>query len=685
MKLNIVLGDLVHDRHIYNYAVPLNIAYVAQQTKQVVGESVSMRLFKFPDELIASLQEKPAVLALSNYDWNVNLNRAVISLAREINPDVFVVMGGPNIRKSSEGIRQFLVSRTGVDAYVIEEGEAGFPRLIEYLLDIGPGSFRQKLLRDEVRIENLAYLAGDGNTLIQGGCSDTSRTEPIPYPSPWLSGALDRYLLDAPSFPLLPMIESNRGCPYQCAYCTNCRRGSFAGRKMRKFPMEVVLEELRYIFGKSRYDFHLIVADGNFGIFERDVEIALEIRRLAEKHKNAISVEICSDKNSLHRNIEIYEILHGLCVPDFAMQTFNEQVLANIGRKNVKLHDLERFVQTINRKGLRVYTDLLVGLPGETKDSHLASVKKAFDVGFHKVNVGDIRLLPGSRMEEDDYREQYHLQTRFRVIPSAYGAYAGRRVVEYERCIRETDTMSEEDFLSLRLFHGYNFVLYSLEFGRPLLDFAHKHGGHPVDVISSMTERPPREHYPLLVKLVDAYIEHAMAEWYKSVEEADSYYCSDAVFPQIAADGAPKLNYDLGASLLLDRSVRLELLSWAAAKVKQTISQQFHSTVDDLASFSCDRVFTFPLHGPQPGVALAGDAREHALQYLPVNVTFHATEDSTIAIDLDANDQNRKILIDTVERYGGATNLHLAVQVIFQINSRSFLRADRTISPLAGS
>jgi radical SAM superfamily enzyme YgiQ (UPF0313 family) len=684
MKFNIILGDLVHNRHIYNYAVPLNIAYVAERTKQVVGESVSMRLFKFPDELIASLQEKPAVLALSNYDWNVNLNRTVISLAREINPDIFVVMGGPNIRKSSEGIQQFLASRTDVDAYVIEEGEAGFPRLVEYLVGIEEGSLRQKLHRDEARIENVAYLAEDGRTLIQGECSEISRTEPIPYPSPWLSGALDRYLLEPPSFPLLPMIESNRGCPYHCAYCTNCRRGSFAGRKMRKFPMEIVLEELRYIFRKSRYDFHLIVADGNFGIFDRDLEIAIEIRRLAEKHTKARGVEICSDKNSLDRNLSIYEILHDLCVPDFAMQTFNEKVLANIGRRNVKLDALEQFVQTINQKSLRVYTDLLVGLPGETKDSHLASVKKAFDVGFHKVNVGDIRLLPGSRMEEDDYQEQYHLKTRFRVIPSAYGTYGGRRVVEYERCIRETDTMSEEDFLSLRLFHGYNFVLYSLEFGRPLLDFARKKGGHPVDVISRMTERPPQDQYPLLVQLVDAYIEHAMAEWYRSVEEADSYYCSDEVFPEIARDGVPKLNYHLGASLLLDRAVRNEFLRWAAVKVKQTISPQFHSAVDQLALFSCDRVYTFPLHGPQPGVAVAEEVREHVVPYLPVGATFRCTGDSFIAVDLDVNEQDRKALIDSVDRYGGSSNLSLAVQVIFQINSRSFLRADRTISPQTG-
>ena len=58
-----------------------------------------------------------------------------------------------------------------------------------------------------------------------------------------------------------------------------------------------------------------------------------------------------------------------------------------------------------------------------------------------------------------DFREKFSIKSRFRVIPTAYGEYGGQKVVEYEECIRETNTMSEKDLLELRLFNANYFIL----------------------------------------------------------------------------------------------------------------------------------------------------------------------------------------------------------------------------------
>ena len=73
---------------------------------------------------------------------------------------------------------------------------------------------------------------------------------------------------------------------------------------------------------------------------------------------------------------------------------------------------------------------MLIGLPGETKESHIESVKKAFDLGSYKQVISDIRTLAGSEMDEADYRVKHGIQTMFRVIPSAYGEYGKRKAVE---------------------------------------------------------------------------------------------------------------------------------------------------------------------------------------------------------------------------------------------------------------
>ena len=133
-KLKIYLADLIHDRHIYNYSVPLNVGYVASELNRRVGKSVEVQIHKFPDDLISSMKlAPPDILGLSNYDWNVNLNKALIKIAKEINPLVFVVMGGPNIRKKPEGVKDFLMNHS-CDLHVVNEGEDAFCNIIEYVL-----------------------------------------------------------------------------------------------------------------------------------------------------------------------------------------------------------------------------------------------------------------------------------------------------------------------------------------------------------------------------------------------------------------------------------------------------------------------------------------------------------------------------------------------------------------------
>ena len=72
-------------------------------------------------------------------------------------------------------------------------------------------------------------------------------------------------------------------------------------------------------------------------------------------------------------------------------------------------------------------------------------------------------------MAEDDFKKKHGIVSRFRVIPSAYGEYGGTKVIEYEECIRTTNTMSSKDFLELRLFNAHYFLLYYLALGLSLI------------------------------------------------------------------------------------------------------------------------------------------------------------------------------------------------------------------------
>lgn len=666
-KIRIFLADLIHNRHINNYCVPLNIGFVSARLNQRVGKAVETKLYKFPDDLIEALKNSPDILALSNYDWNVNLNRAVIKMAKEINPEILIIMGGPNINKSQEGIRRFLLNNQ-VDIYVVGEGEDGFCGIIEYILGKWPCNLKEMIFHSGNKFANAAYLESETNKLMLGGKPPSFQEEIIPFPSPWLAGILDSYLNES-SFPLYPLIETNRGCPYQCYYCT---WGDFSTKKIRKFGYDTVIEELTYIFKNAKYKFNLTIADANFGILERDIAIAEQVRRLSDKYKTAQNVFIAQAKD-LKRNLEISKILGKICVPEFAVQTLTEGILENVGRKNVSHEAIRQYVSEVNSCGEKVLTDILVGLPGETKGSFIDTMKKVVDFGFEKAQVADIRLLHGSRMDDFDYKKQHGIESCFRVIPSAYGEYGGVKAIEYEECIRKTNTMSSEDFLELRLFNANFFLLYYVEFGQPLLDYYKNQGFNPIDLISLISRRPSAIGYPMLFAEVGRFIKLAGEEWYKREEDADDYYLQPKIFDKLMKEGFPKLNYEYAAKLITSFDLRTEFFKWVGENIKDKLPDKA-VIVDDIVSFCLQRVYRFPFDYSNPVMDLSKDSFAELKQYIFDSLRIEAEISSFVRIKFSGDEGGINALKKEVERNNGKKNISLAIQIVLQKNQKAFLR-----------
>ena len=108
--------------------------------------------------------------------------------------------------------------------------------------------------------------------------------------STFISGPLidvfETLMREHTQYNFLAVLETNRGCPYTCAYCDWC--DSQSGKKIRLFPMQRVLDDIRWIAEhKIEYCFG---ADANFGILERDVEIAQAL--IDSKKKNGLPAHV---------------------------------------------------------------------------------------------------------------------------------------------------------------------------------------------------------------------------------------------------------------------------------------------------------------------------------------------------------------------------------------------------------
>jgi hypothetical protein len=136
-----------------------------------------------------------------------------------------------------------------------------------------------------------------------------------------------------------------------------------------------------------------------------------------------------------------------------AVQSMDDEVLRNIKRSNIKLETYERIVVEMSGRGLRAGAQLILGLPGETKESHLRGAYKLLDAGAEQAHFFQAMLLKGTDLESLETRREYAFDTRYRVLPKNFGIYDGEKVFDIEEISVASSTMSFDDYLECRTYH----------------------------------------------------------------------------------------------------------------------------------------------------------------------------------------------------------------------------------------
>ena len=221
-------------------------------------------------------------------------------------------------------------------------------------------------------------------------------------PSPYLNAEFDAF--DAQAWSTCVSLETNRGCPYGCTFCD---WGSATRSRIRKFALDRVKRELRW--AAERHIAYWSITDANFGIIERDVEIAEEICRLKAKFGVPVALGFCLAKNTTRHLTEIVRMLVDsgivpLC--SLSLQTIDRPTLEAIDRRNISVGHYESLATSFRRLGLPLIADLLLGLPGQTPSTFSADLQFCFDQEITP-RIWLTHLLPNAPMNDPDYRD-YH-------------------------------------------------------------------------------------------------------------------------------------------------------------------------------------------------------------------------------------------------------------------------------------
>lgn len=459
--LKIYLGDLTHDTIVLvSDTIPINIGFVAAYAKKQFGDEIEVSLFKYPQSIIDAIKESPPdVLALSNYSWNSHLSERVARLAKEVHPEVVTVQGGTNFPHAASQHRDFLLSRPGTDFHVELEGEVSFANLVSRVLAARRG--QQGLY--EGPIDGCVFIDPQSRTssepvLVSGGLPPRIRDLDV-IPSPYLNGVLEQFFDGR----LTPFLETNRGCPFKCTFC---HTGNDYFQKTNTFSIERVRQEISYIAPRvtALGIVNLHIADTNFGMYPRDREICLALRQAHDQYGWPLQIMATTGKNNKERVIEITSIMGRMFSVNMSVQSMDQKVLANIKRDNIKLDHFVKINQHLNEQGRATKGELILGMPGETKESFLRGLEQMVESGLSSVCIYTLMLLNGTEFQDPDYRAKHGIQGRYRIVPLDFGVYENEKVLDYEEVCVESNDMSFDDYLDLR---GIALLVEALHNGRP--------------------------------------------------------------------------------------------------------------------------------------------------------------------------------------------------------------------------
>jgi radical SAM superfamily enzyme YgiQ (UPF0313 family) len=442
-KIRIFLGDCIYINAYTkrSAAVPLNIGYIASFTKKVFGKECDISLFKDPEKLLEAIRLKPPdILGLSSYFWNLNLGVYIAKKTKTLSKDVVVAIGGPNIDiDAEEQSKLYKKFDNNLDCFVVNEGEAGFANIVERRIGQGrEGFFAAPVDGCTFYLDNAVPITGKDIGL---------STDLTMVPSPILNGMLDEFF--TPDF--APLIQTSRMCPYQCSYCCS---GKSTG-KIRVFPEEVVKMEIEYIAKKYKQFPHKIleVVDENFGISKRDELIADYLVDSTKKNGYPLQTFCYYDKKLSPTiksiSLKFYNAYkRGLVGP---LQSMNEVSLKTVGRVNIKEEDFLGILKWVRENGITISTELIFGLPYETKESMLSAVEFLLRNKVNTFGINNLFLLDGMKLNRRREREKFSIETKYRPpYLSSYGIVDKEFLCESEQVVVSGNSFSFSDYMDIR-------------------------------------------------------------------------------------------------------------------------------------------------------------------------------------------------------------------------------------------
>lgn len=299
---------------------------------------------------------------------------AAVATVRRLT-SAWVVLGGGAVSI----MPQALLRHSGADLAVLSDGDTVLPQLLRALERGG----------DVRAIPRVAWLDGNRMCFAPGRSPPDLNAAPAPAFCSWLN--MRPYLSRFASVP----VQTKRGCPFECAYCTY---PIIEGRQYRLFSPEVVVDAIRALARQGVRDVEFVD-----NVFNSPYEHALAICRSIARANLSMRLQT----EDLSPRFVDDDLLDAMSAAGFVgigitVESASQPCLEAL-RKGFTAEDVRRSAEVVRRHGLPCVWVFMLGGPHETR----ATVRETLRFANGCLRPGDaaffsvgIRVYPGTEIEK---------------------------------------------------------------------------------------------------------------------------------------------------------------------------------------------------------------------------------------------------------------------------------------------
>ena len=197
-----------------------------------------------------------------------------------------------------------------------------------------------------------------------------------------------------------------------CIYCSKLGSGDFAGKPSKSIKEQ--FNDIKKVMDKKWKDTKYIA------YFQANTNTYAPVNILKEKYEEALNIDGVIGLNIATRADSITDECLNYLVElnkktflniELGLQTIHKKTNKLINRGET-LKEFEEMVKKLREKGINVIVHIINGLPYETKDDMLKTIKYLNKLDIQGIKIHMLHIIKDTKLEELYNKEHFHILTR---------------------------------------------------------------------------------------------------------------------------------------------------------------------------------------------------------------------------------------------------------------------------------